>query len=149
MGNICRSPLAEGVMRARIKNEQWDDRVVLDSAGTHAYHSDSPPDPRGQKAALARGYDISKQRARPVVMGDFDLFDHIFVMDESKYARVMEACPKLYTYKIRYFLDFIPDLDTNDVPDPYYGGYNGFERVLDLIEEAVDGLFEAVKKDEL
>ena len=146
MGNICRSPLAEGALRNRVEQDNLADAFFIDSAGTHAYHVTEPPDPRSQQVAMSRGYDISDQRSRIVEMIDFELFDHILVMDEQNYATLITVCPKLYHEKIRYLLDFLPDMASNNVPDPYYGGYNGFVRTLDLIEEGIDAFYQDLQR---
>lgn len=149
MGNICRSPVAEGTFRELVEKEGLFDRVIIDSAGTHAYHVAEPPDLRAQKVTLDRGVDISTLRARRVDPIDFERFDHILAMDQHNYDALIDACPKMFCYKIRYFLDFAPHLKTRNVPDPYYGGDHSFERVLDLIESASLGLVEALRRDEL
>ena len=145
MGNICRSPTAEGVFSALIKTKQVDNQFNIDSAGTHAYHIDEAPDLRSQKAAKERGIDLSYIRGRKVIVGDYEDFDYLLVMDSENYAIVMAHCPEEYKYKIKYFLDYAPDLNTSDVPDPYYGGEYGFERVLDMIEEASIGFLNSLK----
>ncbi len=139
MGNICRSPTAEGVFRKLIEEEGLSDAFYLDSAGTHAYHVSAAPDVRAQNAARERGIDISGLRARKICMVDFEEFDYILVMDQYNYEVVMAHCPRIYGYKVKYFLDFAPHLNSRDVPDPYYGGVLGFEQVLDIIEEAAAG----------
>ena len=147
MGNICRSPTAEGVFR-KIAAEHAPELVVaVDSAGTHAYHTGEPPDPRAQKAALRRGVDISSQRARKVRVEDFHAFDYVLAMDELNYATLVEQSPEGHTSRIRLFLDFAPGADRRDVPDPYYGGSIGFEHVLDLVEEAAHGLVAELRGD--
>jgi protein-tyrosine phosphatase len=147
MGNICRSPTAEGVFRKLVEDEGVADFFHIDSAGTHAYHVNNPPDHRAQKAALARGIDISPLRARQVAVGDFSWFHHILVMDQENYDALRFMCPKPHTYKLQFFLDYAPALQTREVPDPYYGGPQGFERVLDMIEQASRGFLERVKRE--
>ena len=144
MGNICRSPAAEGVFRNLVKQEGMQGYFYIDSAGTHAYHVGDPPDPRAQRAALQRGVDISSQRARQVQISDFEEFDHILVMDRYNYDTLMFVCPRGHAHKVRLFLDFVPQLETREVPDPYYGGGQGFDRVLDLVEEASRGFLASV-----
>ncbi len=139
MGNICRSPTAEGVFTHLVQNRKLAHRFSIDSAGTHAYHIGDAPDLRSQKAALERGIDISHLRGRKVIFGDFEDFDFLLAMDDDNHALLINACPKQHQHKIHYFLNFAPQLKTREVPDPYYGGGQGFERVLDMIEAASDG----------
>jgi low molecular weight protein-tyrosine phosphatase len=146
MGNICRSPTAEGVFKKLLVEKQLHEKVDIDSAGTHAYHVNEAPDLRAQRAAKDRGVDLSKIRARKVVFGDFEDFDHILAMDSDNYMILMEACPDQYKNKIKYFLDFAPHLGEREVPDPYYGGKYGFERVLDMVEEASIGFLNSLTK---
>jgi len=146
MGNICRSPTAEGVFAALVQSENIDDRFEIDSAGTHAYHTGDAPDLRAQKAAKDRGVDLSKLRARKVIVGDYQDFDYLLVMDDDNYEIVMEFCPEEYKYKVKHFLEYAPHLETREVPDPYYGGSYGFERVLDMVEDASLGFLNTVKK---
>jgi len=140
MGNICRSPTAEGVFAHHGEQGGVLGRLLIDSAGTHAYHVGEPPDSRAQQAALARGIDLSQQKARRVVADDFDVFDYILAMDSDNLSILEEACPAEYKHKIKLFMEFAPHMKTLAVPDPYYGGSNGFDRVLDLIDEASKGL---------
>lgn len=142
MGNICRSPTAEGVFYALLKQHTITSKFALDSAGTHAFHVKESPDLRAQKAAKDRGVDLSKIKARKVVYGDFEDFDYVLAMDKPNYADLKEACPDQYQDKIKYFLEYAPQLDTLEVPDPYYGGKYGFERVLDMVEEASIGFLD-------
>ena len=144
MGNICRSPTAEGVFSALIKSKQLDQQFIIDSAGTHAYHIDEAPDLRSQKAAKERKIDLSYIRGRKVIFGDYEDFDYLLVMDSENYAIMMKNCPEQYQHKIKYFLDYAPHLNTQDVPDPYYGGEYGFERVLDMIEDASTGFLNSL-----
>ena len=140
MGNICRSPTAQGVFEALVVREGLQQRVRVDSAGTHAYHIGEPPDPRAQQAALRRGVDLSVQRARKVCPEDFSDFHYVLAMDRDNYEALREICHPDYAERLRLFLEFAPHLGERDVPDPYYGGAQGFERVLDLIEAAAAGL---------
>jgi protein-tyrosine phosphatase len=146
MGNICRSPTAEGVFTKLLKEQNLDEYFVIDSAGTHAYHVGEAPDLRAQHAALEREIQLNHLRARKVVMGDFEDFDFLLAMDDDNYVALMDACPDEYKDKISYFLDYAPHLDTREVPDPYYGGKYGFERVLDLAEEASAGFLSILRK---
>lgn len=140
MGNICRSPTAEGVFRHKVKKAGLDNQIDIDSAGTHAYHVGEPPDGRAQKAASNRGVDLSKQRARRVSSDDFEEFDYIIAMDASNESDMQSICTPELSDKIHLFLKFASNTNTAEVPDPYYGGGNGFEIVLDLVEDAADGL---------
>lgn len=144
MGNICRSPTAEGVFRHLLK-EAGDLVVEVDSAGTHAYHVGSAPDQRSQAAALRRRFDLSSQRARQVAAADFERFDLVLAMDEDNYAILQSRCPSQYQRKLRLFLEYGSRGERN-VPDPYYGGDNGFEHVLDLIEDAARGLLAELRR---
>jgi protein-tyrosine phosphatase len=146
MGNICRSPTAEGVLRHRAAalGEVLD--IHIDSAGTHGYHAGSPPDPRAISAAARRGIDISSQRARAVELADFQQFDLILAMDEDN-LRVLEAMrPANSRANLQLFLGFCSNFGTQSVPDPYYGGTAGFERVLDIIEDASQSLLEELRR---
>ncbi len=140
LGNICRSPMAEGVFAKVAGEEGIGDIVDIDSAGTSSWHIDEPPDGRAQEATREVGVDISGLRGRQVRAGDFDEFDFIIAMDESNLAKLRAAAPAERHERIRLFLDFAPDAGRADVPDPYYGGADGFRYVLDLIETACRGL---------
>lgn len=140
MGNICRSPTAEGVFRETLRNRAPELAVHVDSAGTHAYHVGEPPDHRACRAAARRGIDLSGQRARRVIATDFSGFDLVLAMDEDNYRRLSAISPPEYQSRIRLFMEFAPDAGRSSVPDPYYGGSTGFEYVLDLVEEASLGL---------
>ena len=146
MGNICRSPTAEGVFRAMVANENLNHRIESDSAGTHGYHIGSPPDPRAIAAAEARGYDLKPLRARRIDPGDFNLFDLVLAMDAENRAALQRICPADRNDRIKLFLDFAPDLKTREVPDPYYGGRKDFEFVLDLAEAGSKGLIAAIRQ---
>ena len=146
MGNICRSPTAEGVFKKKLTDNLLHTLVYVDSAGTHNYHPNSPPDERSQMHALRRGYDLSALRARQVRHTDFEQFDLLLTMDWDNRALLEERCPPTLQHKIRGFAEFLPTTQASVIPDPYYGGEQGFEHVLDLVEEASDGLMELVKK---
>ena len=151
MGNICRSPLAEGVLRARIAARAAGDReplpVLVDSAGTHGYHAGTPPAPRAQAAAARRGIDISALRARQVTSDDLVVFDLVVAMDDDNLEALRGIAPPGHADKPRLLLDFAADaVPARNVPDPYYGGMTGFERVLDLVESAMDGLLAEVER---
>lgn len=141
MGNVCRSPTAEGVFRRMLEDAGLADRIYVDSAGTHSYHVGAPPDRRSQEAASRRGADLSRLRARRVEMGDFEEFDYLLAMDRDNYEQLFAmAVSDQQRDKIGLFMDYAPHLPEREVPDPYYGGLRGFDRVLDLIEEASQGL---------
>jgi protein-tyrosine phosphatase len=147
MGNICRSPTVEGVFKDLVSRELPDRTIHIDSAGTHAYHVGKPPDPRAQRAAQRRGIDLSQLRARRIVEADFSRFDLVLAMDPLNVAVMHEVCPPEFMSRIRLLMEFAPAIDREDVPDPYYGGSNGFEYVLDLAEEASAGLIDHLKAE--
>jgi protein-tyrosine phosphatase len=146
MGNICRSPTAEGVFTKLVKDKNLEAHFKIDSAGTHAYHVGNAPDPRSQSAARDRGIDLSGLRARQVQYGDFDDFDFLLAMDDENYSILVNSCPDQHKSKIKYFLDYAPHLNEREVPDPYYGGPYGFERVLDMVEEASIGFLNSLQQ---
>lgn len=146
MGNICRSPTAEGVFRHLIGQMGTQDRFHVDSAGTHAYHVGEQPDRRAQQTARQRGIDLSFIRARKVTQSDFAEFDHILAMDSDNYSILYDACPTEHKDKVKLFLEYAPDRPEQDVPDPYYGGQNGFDHVFDLVEDASRGFYHSVIK---
>jgi len=144
MGNICRSPTAEAVFRDLLQREAAVLTIEADSAGTHAYHIGSAPDARTVAAALRRGIDMSKLRARIVEAADFERFDLLLAMDEQNYQHLLRMAPPQRRDRVRLFLEFAPAQRRREVPDPYYGGATGFEDVLDLVEEAARGLLAAL-----
>jgi protein-tyrosine phosphatase len=144
LGNICRSPTAEGVFRARAEQAGAAERLHIDSAGTGDWHVGNPPDPRSTEFAARRGYDLSTQRARQVAASDFERFDHIYAMDHDNLARLEAMCPPQHRHKLGLFMQFALNTDAQVVPDPYYGNGNGFDLVLDYIEDASDGLLAAL-----
>ena len=144
MGNICRSPTAEAVFFKRLADRKLLHKVKIDSAGTHNFYPDAAPDERSQMYALKRGYDMSHLRARQVVDNDFEEFDLLLTMDWDNRALLEERCPAKYVHKVRGLAEFLQTSQTPVIPDPYYGGYQGFERVLDLIEEASEGLMKFI-----
>ena len=146
MGNICRSPTAEGVFCSLLDEQQLVAQFKVESAGTHAYHIGESPDLRAQRAASDRGVNLAKITARKVIYADFEDFDYILAMDEDNYSDLMGACPEEYKDKIKYFLEYAPLLNTLQVPDPYYGGKYGFERVLDMVEDASVGFLDSLKQ---
>ena len=140
MGNICRSPIAEGVFRKAAAKAGLLGRIRIDSAGTHGAHAGEPPDRRATMAARARGYDIAPLRARLVKPEDFLRHDWIFAMDENNLGVLSEMRPDDYAGHLGLLLDLAPQVGAREVPDPYFGGTDGFERVIDLIEPASDAL---------
>jgi protein-tyrosine phosphatase len=140
MGNICRSPTAEGVMRHRLHQAGLADQIHVDSAGTHNFHPGKAPDARTQQHAALRGYDLSPLRARQVVDEDFAHFDLILTMDWDNQSLTESICPPEYLKKVRRLAEFFQQHTDTVVPDPYYGGPEDFERVLDLVEDGVAGL---------
>lgn len=136
MGNICRSPSAEAVLRKLAQREFPQLQLSIDSAGTHGYHIGEPPDPRSIAAGRSRGYDLAPLRARKVERGDFECFDWLLAMDQANLVRLHELAPAGYVTKARLFLEFVGEAQRTDVPDPYYGDMEGFEYVLDLLESA-------------
>ncbi len=143
MGNICRSPTAAAVALKRIKNAGLE--VDIDSAGTIAYHAGEGPDLRAKEAGQRRGYDFSQMIARQVISEDFVRFDLLLAMDKRNYGDLMSRCPERHKHKVKLLMDYAQQTQLSEVPDPYYGGEQGFEDVLDLVEAAVDGLIAALK----
>jgi len=146
MGNICRSPTAEGVFRRLVEERAPDLVVEIDSAGTHDYHVGEPPDSRSVAAAARRGIDLGQLRARQVEDADFERFDLIVAMDRLNRETLLQRSPASSHERIRLFMEFAGRSDVEDVPDPYYGGPVGFEQVLDLAEEAAAGLLEEIQR---
>jgi protein-tyrosine phosphatase len=146
MGNICRSPTAQGVFRALVESEALGDRIATDSAGTIAYHVGEPPDRRARETATKRGIDLSDLRARKVVSEDFDRFDYLLAMDSDNYKELREICPPGFEGRLHMFMDFAAQRAEQEVPDPYYGGVAGFDRVFDMVEEASHGLLDHILK---
>lgn len=146
LGNICRSPTAEGVFRRLIEREQCHALIGTDSAGTHDYHIGEPPDPRAQQAAARRGIDLSPLRGRQALSEDIERFDYVMAMDRENYANLLAICPVGLEHKIRLFMEYAPGRGEQDVPDPYFGGAGGFDRVLDMIEEAAAGLLADIRE---
>ena len=145
MGNICRSPTAEGVFRKLLAERAPELDVEIDSAGTHGFHDGAPPDPRACRAAERRGVDLKPLRARRVTERDFERFELVLAMDQQNLEFLLEVCPAEYRSRVRLLLEFAPHLQRREVPDPYYGGSTGFEHVLDLVEEAAAGLLEYLR----
>lgn len=146
MGNICRSPSAEGVFTDLVKKEGLSNQIYIDSAGTHAYHIGESPDSRSADAARKRGINLDGQRARQVKEDDFSQFDYLLAMDKDNYWHLKKWCPPEQAHKLYLFLDFAPHLGVREVPDPYYGGDKGFEQVLDLVEAASVGLLADIRQ---
>ena len=144
MGNICRSPTAEGVFRHLVEQEGLSDRIEIDSAGTHAYHVNEPADRRASAAAARRGYSLEGIRARRVEEADFSRFDYIIAMDRDNLAVLEGQISAEHDTSLHLFLEFAQS-SGDEVPDPYYGGASGFERVLDLVEDASRGLLEKLR----
>lgn len=147
MGNICRSPTAEGVFRRLVEEAGLSGKIQIDSAGTHDYHIGAPPDHRAQAAAAQRGYDLSALRGRQVERADFERFDYILAMDGDNLANLQRLCPPPHKNRVGLFLEYGRNLALREVPDPYYGGAQGFEQVLDLVEEAAAGLLEEIVRN--
>ena len=146
MGNICRSPTAEGVVNNIIINNGMSGLIKVDSAGTHGYHVGEPPDPRTCEAALRRGIDLSGLRARKVVPEDFERFDLLLAMDRDNLALLQRGARPEHQAKLGLFMNYASRFDADDVPDPYYGGERGFELVLDMSEDAGQGLIRALQR---
>ena len=150
MGNICRSPTAEGVFARKVREAGLAQHIRIDSAGTHAYHIGNPPDERTQRAAKRRGYDLSALRARKVEVHDFMHFDYVLAMDEENLAILQDLRARIDAARLQAHLGLMMDFASDaanharEVPDPYYGGEAGFERVLDMIEAAADGLLQRI-----
>ncbi len=142
MGNICRSPTAEGVFRRVIEKAGLADRIGCDSAGTHGYHIGDPPDERAQRHAATRGYDLSGLRARKVDVADFTRFELVLAMDRSNLELLKHLCPARQHRRLALYGDFSERYSGQEVPDPYYGGAGGFKRVLDMIEETSQRLLQ-------
>jgi protein-tyrosine phosphatase len=149
MGNICRSPTAEAVFRHYVEKAGLVEQIHIDSAGTHDYHIGDPPDARAQRAAKQRGYDMSNLRGRQVSVEDFSLFDYVLVMDYLNLVILERLRPREAQSHLGLLLDFAERHDEREVPDPYFGGADGFERVLDMVEDAADGLLKHIRQHHL
>ena len=150
MGNICRSPTAQGVFQKHVKINNLEKLVTVDSAGTHSYHVGGKPDTRSTQAALKRGVDLRHQQARKISQADFENFDYIVVMDNDNHMNVKMICPQQHQHKVHKMMSFSSSSSSKytEVPDPYYGGDQGFELVLDLLENASNGLLDFVQKNQ-
>lgn len=146
LGNICRSPTAEGVFRSLVEREGLLGHIEIDSAGTHAYHIGEAPDPRAQEAAARRGIDLSQLRGRKATAADIDAFDYVLAMDRDNYQHLLAISPEHLGSRVRLFLEFATSRPEDEVPDPYFGGGGGFERVLDMVEEASAGLLADIRR---
>ena len=146
MGNICRSPTAEGVFRKLHREVAPEFDIEVDSAGTHAYHVGDPPDLRAHTAALKRGVDISGHRGRQATFQDFHHFDYVIAMDSDNLRRLQAIRPKEAKGQLRLLLEYAPAAGLLDVPDPYYGSAGGFEKVLDLVEQGGRGLLDEIRR---
>ncbi|QFU76125.1 low molecular weight phosphotyrosine protein phosphatase [Halioglobus maricola] len=146
LGNICRSPTAHGVFEAMVNARGLQNRIRVDSSGTGDWHIGHAPDKRATAEAAQRGYDLSHLRARQVRPSDFDEFDYILAMDGQNLADLQAMCPPDYTGVLALFLPFAPDNPTDEVPDPYYGGAEGFTQVLDMVEAASEGLLAEIMR---
>ena len=146
MGNICRSPTAEGVFKHLVAEDGLAAEIESDSAGTHDYHIGDPPDVRSQAAAGRRGYDLTALRARQVTPDDFAAFDYVLAMDDANLGILQRLCPVMERGRLGLFLEYASRHDEREVPDPYYGGADGFERVLDMVEDASEGLLRHIQK---
>lgn len=146
MGNICRSPTAEGILRHFIKINGLGDKVEVDSAGTHGYHVGEPPDPRTQRAALARGYNLSQMRARRVAPQDIEFFDLILAMDKINLDNLRRIAKPDRHDRLKLFMDYSKNFDDDEVPDPFYGLGHGFDLIVDMVEDASQGVVDALKE---
>ncbi|KVD73944.1 phosphotyrosine protein phosphatase [Burkholderia sp. ABCPW 14] len=146
LGNICRSPTAEGVMRHQVAAAGLDGSISVDSAGTGDWHVGDAPDARAQQAARARGYDLSALRARQIGRADFERFDLVLAMDSANFAELHKRCPSQYRGKVRLLMEYASDASAREIADPYFGGARGFEQVLDQCEDACRGLLESLRE---
>ena len=144
MGNICRSPMAEGVFRHRVIDAGLEEAFHIDSAGTIGFHAGSPPDQRGQVTTIMHGIDISEQRSRKLVASDYHDFDYILAMDRDNYHEMVALAPGHMHNRITLFLSHHENPPIKEVPDPYYGGDEGFEHVFDLVDGAAEGLLSSI-----
>jgi len=149
MGNICRSPMAQGVFENLIGREGLSEAIEVDSAGTHAYHVGKAPDERAQATARARGIEMGGQRARQFSRDDFGAFDYVLAMDRGNLEILQGSCPEEHLEKVRLYLDFAAERPEEEVPDPYYGGQSGFDQVLELVETAAEGLLADIRQRHL
>lgn len=149
LGNICRSPTAHAVFRQLVREQNLEDLIEIDSAGTAAFHIGKSPDERSTQVARGRGIEMKDLRARKVDFGDFIVYDYILAMDESNYSNLRDLALPEHFDKISMFLDFAEDWDEREVPDPYYGGSEGFDRVFDMVTDASEGLLRHIQEKHL
>ncbi|HYA39521.1 MAG TPA: low molecular weight protein-tyrosine-phosphatase [Candidatus Methylomirabilis sp.] len=149
LGNICRSPTAEGVFRKLVREEKLEHLFEIDSAGTHAYHLEEPPDERAMAACERRGIDISGRRGRKATAADIQKFDYVLAMDRENYEHLLAISAPGYEVRVRLLMEFAADRPEEEVPDPYFGGASGFDRVLDMIEAAARGLLDDIRRTRL
>lgn len=149
MGNICRSPTAEAVFRHLVEQNGLAEQILVDSAGTHDYHIGEPPDARAQRVAKRRGYHMNTLRARQVVVEDFYRFDYVLAMDEENLKILKRLRPRDAHSYLGLFLEFAENYREREVPDPYFGGADGFEHVLDLVEDGAAGLLKHLRQNPL
>ena len=149
MGNICRSPTAEAAFRRLVEDAGEADTFDIDSAGTHAYHVGETADPRAVRAAERRGLDLSRSVGRQATRDDFRRFDYILAMDRQNCRDLMRLGGPRADGRLRLFLDYAPELGLQDVPDPYFGGPRGFERVLDIVAAGATGLLESIRRSRI
>jgi protein-tyrosine phosphatase len=149
MGNICRSPTAEGVLRKYAIDQGLESQLSIDSAGTIGFHSGEPPDKRATQHATKRGYDLSAIRARQINQPDYAEFDYVLAMDAQNILGLKNQTPLEHAHKLHLFLDFSEKYAGRDVPDPYYGNAQGFELVLDMIEDGAKGFIAYLAENEL
>lgn len=145
-GNICRSPTAEGILLKMVNDAGLTGRIAVDSAGTHGYHVGEPPDLRAQEAAARRGYDLSRLRARQFHREDFQRFDLVLAMDRDNHGILARLAQPSEGHRLRMMMEYARRFQETEVPDPYYGGPDGFDRVLDMLEDAAHGLLEAIRR---
>ncbi len=149
LGNICRSPTAHGVFESMVREAGLVQQISVTSSGTAAWHVGKPPDVRATAAALARGYQLDHLRAQQITIDDFSTNDYILVMDRSNLSHLQALAPQKYADRLRLFLDFAGTTSTSQVPDPYYGGTDGFDHVLDLIEDGARGLLAHIEQERM
>ncbi len=146
MGNICRSPMAEGAFRQAVHEAGLDDQFIIDSAGTIGFHAGSAPDRRAQETTRKRGVDISRQKSRPVVPQDYEEFDYILAMDRDNLEHLIDCCPPEHQHKISLFLTHAPGMPLDEMPDPYYGHSDQFESCYLAAMDAAEGLLAKLKE---